>query len=153
MKRFIAICVLLIQIGCNNSSKINNHSSVNESAAEIPDLVGTRWEFKITDNCINYYQFNADSSSICYSCASQDKYYGKYYVKGDTLYIHEYVTDTDSTLLPMDSEHRSQQAKYKLVLKNGKLKHIERWSYSEALDTWTKDNVVFREDFLFERVH
>ena len=101
---------------------------------------------------MNYYQFKSDSNSIYYSCESDDKYYGKYYVKADTLYIHNFVTDTDSLLSSMESEHRSQQAKYKLVLESGKLKHLERWSYSEKKDSWTKDSFNFGDDFLFEKV-
>lgn len=152
MKRFIALLLLCILFGCQNSSNIKNDAKPKESFAEMPELEGTQWEFKIADDCINYYQFKSDSNSIYYSCESEDKYYGKYYVENDTLFIYNFVTDTDSMLLPMDSEHRSQQAKYKLVLKTGKLKLVERWSYSDAMDSWTKDNFDFGEDFLFEKV-
>jgi hypothetical protein len=52
----------------------------------------------------------------------------------------------------MESEHRSQRAKYKLILEDNKLKHVERWSYSVTKNLWTKDNFDFGDDFLFEKV-
>ncbi len=152
MERFIALIILCVLFGCQNSSEKKSDATPKESFAEMPELEGTQWQFKIADDCINYYHFKSDSNSIYYSCESEDKYYGKYFVENDTLYIHNFVTDTDSLLSPMESDHRSQQAKYKLVLKSGKLKHLERWSYSEVKDSWTKDNVDFGEGFLFEKV-
>jgi hypothetical protein len=152
MERFIALIILSFLFGCQSSSNKKNDATTKESFAKMPELKGTQWEFKIADDCINYFQFKTDSNSIYYSCESEDKYYGKYYVENDTLYIHNFVTDTDSLLSPMENEHRSQQAKYKLVIKSGKLKHLERWSYSEVKDSWTKDNFDFGEDFLFEQV-
>jgi hypothetical protein len=132
---------------CENSSTQNNEKKMG-----MPSLLNTKWQFKIADECINYYLFKKDSSSIYYSCESDDKYYGKYYVKRDTLYIHNFVTDTDSLLSSMESEHKSQQAKYKLVFNDNKLKHLERWSYSVSKDLWTKDDFDFGDDFLFEKV-
>jgi len=68
------------------------------------------------------------------------------------LYIQNFVTYTDSLLSSMESEHRSQRAKYKLILEDNKLKHVERWSYSVTKNLWTKDNFDFGDDFLFEKV-
>lgn len=151
MERFILLFFIVL-FGCQSSSNKKNNMIEKESVSQMPELEGTQWEFKIADGCINYYQFKSDSNSIYYSCESIDKYYGKYYIENDTLYIHNFITDNDSLLSSMECEHRSQQAKYKLVIKSGKLKHIERWSYSKVKDLWTKDNVVFAEDYLFERV-
>lgn len=152
MKRFISLIMLSFLLGCQSSSNKKNDAEPNEGLAKMPELEGTQWQFKIADNCINYYQFKSDSNSIYYSCESEDKYYGKYYIENDTLYIHNFVTDTDSLLSPMDSEHRSAPAKYKLILKDNKLKHVERWSYSVRQDSWSKDNFNFDEDYLFEKV-
>lgn len=152
MERFIALIILCFLFGCQNSSEKKSDAASKESLAEMPELEGTQWQFKIADDCINYFVFLKDSNSVYYSCETEDKSYGKYYVNADTLYIHEYVTDSDSLLSANESEYRSEQAKYKLILKDNRLKHIERWSYSAVKDLWTKDNVDFGEDFLFEKV-
>ncbi|MDZ4210234.1 MAG: hypothetical protein U1C59_00815, partial [Methylotenera sp.] len=86
------------------------------------------------------------------SCESNDKYYGTYLVKDDTLYIHNIGTDTDSLLSSSESERKSQEAKYKIICVNGKLKYIERWSYSISMEKWIKDDFQFDDNFLFEKV-
>ncbi len=149
------LCVCIFWISCNPSNKPATKeevASIAVIAEPIGKLEGTRWSYQIAEGCINYYHFKADSNSVYYSCESDDKYYGKYYIKEDTLYIHNFVTDTDSLLSSMESEHRSQQAKYKLILEANKLKHVERWSYSVTKELLTKDNFDFGDDFLFEKV-
>jgi hypothetical protein len=153
MERFIVLIFFgTIFFSCQNASSQKDGLTTAESISNMPSLEGTKWQFKIADDCINYYLFKSDSNSIYYSCESDDKYYGKYYIKDDTLYIQNFVTDTDSLLSSMESEHRSQRAKYKLILEDNKLKHVERWSYSVTKDLWTKDNFDFGDDFLFEKV-
>jgi len=134
------------------SNQSNNQSTASEKKSSMPSLLNTKWQLEIADDCINYYLFKADSSSIYYSCETEDISYGKYFVKEDTLYIHEFVTDRDSLLSPVESEHRSEQAKYKLIIKDDKLKHVERWSYRASKDIWTKDDSPFGDNLLFERV-
>jgi hypothetical protein len=153
MERFIVLFFFgTIFFSCQNTSSQKDGLTPAESISNMPSLEGTKWQFKIADDCINYYLFKSDSNCIYYSCESDDKYYGKYYIKDDTLYIQNFVTDTDSLLSSMESEHRSQRAKYKLILEDNKLKHVERWSYSVTKNLWTKDNFDFGDDFLFEKV-
>lgn len=153
MKQFLTLFFLgTLFFSCQNSSNKNDCLITNERMSKMPFLEDTKWQFRIEDDCINYYLFKTDSNSIYYSCESDDIYYGKYYIKDDTLYICNFVTDTDSLLSSMESGHRSQRAKYKLILEDNKLKHVERWSYSVPKDLWIKDDFDFGNDFLFEKV-
>tara|TARA_R110000796_G_scaffold252645_1_gene390125 strand:+ start:6647 stop:7114 length:468 start_codon:yes stop_codon:yes gene_type:complete len=154
MKKSVLIILLIggAIYSCGNLSNSDSRTTLSEEKSSMPSLLDTKWQLKIADECINYYIFKADSNSIYYSCESDDKYYSKYYIKEDTLYIHNFITNTDSLLSSMESEHRSQQAKYKLVLEDNRLKHVERWSYSIPKDLWVRDNFNFGNDFLFEQV-
>ena len=152
MKNFVMLLLIgCIVSGCKNRATEEQHSSADQ-ILDMRSLLNTKWQFQVADGCTNYYIFKKDSSSVYYSCESDEKYYGKYFVKDDTLYIHNFVTDTDSLLSPIESEHKSQESKYKLVFKGNRLKHLERWSYSISNDSWTKDDFKFDEDFLFEKV-
>jgi hypothetical protein len=144
---------IVFVFSCSQKKTSKQERSIEKSISKIQlsTFVNTMWEFKVADGCISTYNFNPDGESIFYSCELEDKYYGKYYVNNDTLYIHNYITESDS-LLPKESEHRSQEARYKLILIDGKLNHIERWIYSKADGLWEKDNFKFDEKYTFERV-
>lgn len=127
--------------------KSKNSETITQSFFE-----GTSWQFQIAEDCINTYTFNKDSTHVYFSCESNTKYYGKYYVENDTLLIHNIITNTDSLLTSEESNHRSQGAKYKLILVENKLKHIERIKYSARMNAWVKDDFQFDDDFLFEKL-
>ncbi|MFW5757244.1 MAG: hypothetical protein ACOCYO_01040 [Bacteroidota bacterium] len=129
------------------SQKSKNSETITHSFIE-----GTIWQFQIAEDCINTYTFKKDSTHVYYSCESNTKYYGNYYVDNDTLFIHNTVTNTDSLLTPEEINHRCQEAKYKLILVENKLKHIERIKYSARMDAWVRDDFQFDDDFLFEKV-
>ena len=152
MRAFTVFILFNVIFSCNNLTKQNDCKIDKKNESKIPLLEDTKWQFKIAEDCVNYYHFKADSNCVYYSCETEDKSYGKYFVKQDTLHIYEFVTDSDSLLTKEDIEHRSQQAKYKIVFESEKLKHIERWSYSGAKKKWTKDNFEFGDNFLFEKV-
>lgn len=131
-----------------------NVDEVNVNTEQLKDisLENTKWAFRVADDCINYLLFLEDSVSIYVSCETDDETYGKYFVQADTLYIHENLIKSNSSSSENECGHSSEQAKYKLVLSSGKLKHIERWSFSEVKDLWIKDNFGFDDDYLFEKV-
>lgn len=149
---FLILCVILLG-SCNqrNSGKVEKYTGNSISQIQLATFINTKWECKVAEGCISYYSFGTNGKSIFYSCESEDKYYGSYLVNNDTLYIHNFVTDRDS-LLPKESDHRSQEAKYKLILVNGKLKHVERWVFSKANSLWEKDSFKFNDSSTFERV-
>lgn len=144
-----SIFLIVVLVSCKRqvSDRVTSTNSSN-----FPDLAGSEWQFMIDDNCINYYTFGEDSTSQYYSCESDDIYYGKYYIKNDTLFVHNFVTNSDSTLGADEKEHHSQEALYKIIFESGKLKHVARLTFSISTQTWVNDDFVFDEDFLFEKV-
>lgn len=153
IKSYFLILFVILLSSCNqrNSGKVEKYNETSISPIQLDSLINTKWECKIAVGCISYYSFGTNSKSIFYSCESEDKYFGSYLVNNDTLYIHNYFTDRDS-LLPKESDLRSQEAKYKLILVNGKLKHVERWVFSKANSLWEKDSFKFDNNTTFERV-
>lgn len=155
MKRYLTIIMFFsCIISCTQNSHNNKGKSEIDPKPKViaESLINTKWECKIAEGCVSSYSFFDSGKSIFYSCESEDKYYGNYYVENDTIYIHNYVTDRDSLLTDMESSHRSQEAKYKLSIQNGMLRHLERWFYSEASKQWKKDNFVFDDSFVFSKV-
>ena len=66
----------------------NTEETVNLSRP-VPYLAGTKWEYVITENCINSYVFEADSTYDFYSCEMESTFSGTYFVKSDTLILIE----------------------------------------------------------------
>jgi hypothetical protein len=143
---------MIISCGCQSSSKRDNSQSEDKEKLNISSLENTKWQLKIADNCVNYFMFKESGNMIYYSCETEDRSYGTYFIKDDTLNIHEFITDSDSLLVSYETEHRSQEAKYKLVLIGNKLKHIERWTYTVSKKKWEKESIQFDDGFLFEKV-
>lgn len=141
--------VLLILILClSNCARRDGKETTQSTSGQktIPELLGTRWSYKITDGCINTYHFKADSQYVFYSCEMEDQYYGRYFVQGDTLNLHEYAAAADS-LLPADSPERNEQAKFKVVMVNDKLRHVVR--LVQVNGVWEKSNFIFPENYLY----
>lgn len=130
----------------NNQSQEHETIDSQKNQLSMDDLQGGKWSYKIADGCINTYQFKPDSLYVFYSCEMEDTYYGKYFVKNDTLHLKEYATATDS-LLSTDSPERSEKAKFKVIMVDNKLKHILR--IEEVNGVWRKSNFSFPENYLY----
>ena len=79
---------------------------------DAPNLVGTKWKLYITKDAFDYIIFNPDSSYISYSCEVGEKYFGKYKVKGDTIFIFQEKGEYDDEF-PKGSKHRAGKAEGK----------------------------------------
>ena len=113
-------------------------------------LSDTKWEYKITDNCTNFYKFNSDGSFIFYSCEMEDEYFGNYYFKRDTLFIDQKGSVYDAEL-PEDSSERAERKLYELVIKDNKLKHL---SVSDWIkEKWVKSDFKFNDSYLYKKVN
>lgn len=151
MKKITTLIITILLLGCQNSiekCKLSNETKLSK----MPRLEGSKWQCVIAEDCVDYLQFLSDSLFISYSCEADYKSYGKYYVKSDTLYIYEYAYDIDSIMSELDGYYGLGKSMYKVVVKSGRLKYVEKLSYSEGRNSWINDNVVFREDFLFEKI-
>lgn len=124
---------------------LNCSSSVQQQET-FPSLIDTRWESKIAEGCINYILFKKDNTYENYSCELDYPFAGKYQVQKDTLYLTEIDLASD---LPGE-KRMVTKARYKVVLKNEKLKFVSR----EELENgkWIKSNFQPSEEFLYEKV-
>jgi hypothetical protein len=147
-KAIFLSCLSFLSCSLKNeqSKKPETNDSQKHHQISTDDLQGTKWSCKIADACINTYQFKPDSLYIFYSCEMEDTYYGKYFVKNDTLHLDEYATATDS-LLSTDSPERSEKAKFKVIMADNKLKHVVR--LEEVNGVWKKSNFSFPENYLY----
>ena len=138
MKSNVIFCILLIFCGCQKSV--------------FPTLEGTEWQCNIAEGCIDYYHFLPDSNFVSYNCEADYKSYGKYFVQNDTLFIYEFAYDSDSLLSQSDGYYGLGKSMYKIVLESGKLKHVGKWSYIDEEGKWLKDDFIFDENYIFDRV-
>lgn len=145
MDKIILLMFILFLPGCaaRDSKETTDKMGKQEN---IPELSGTEWSHKIAEGCVNTYSFKADSQYVFYSCEMEDTYYGKYFVQDDTLNLFEYVTAVDS-LLAADSPERNEHAKFKVVMVDGKLKHIAR--LVQVNGVWEKSDFIFPENYLY----
>jgi len=147
MNKFILLSFLSF-LACNQKNNQSKEPETinSQNQMSMDDLQGAKWSYKIADGCINTYQFKPDSLYVFYSCEMEDTYYGKYFVKDDTLHLDEYATATDS-LLSIDSPERSEKAKFKVIMVENRLKHIVR--LEEVNGVWRKSNFSFPENYLY----
>lgn len=148
MDKIVLFMFSLVLPGCAARDSRETTDKMDKES-NIAELSGTKWSYKIADGCINTYSFKADSQYVFYSCEMEDTYYGKYFVQDDTLNLYEYVTATDS-LLPADSPERNDQAKFKVIMVDGKLKHIAR--LVQVNGVWEKSDFTFPENYLYVKV-
>lgn len=99
MKKIIYIILVISLASCHSSKKIIN----------------TKWEYKINEGCINYIVFKNNNSLNIYYCEPDEVIYGKYTLRGDTIFIQTISGQYDSEF-PQDSQHRHIPSSYYLIL-------------------------------------
>jgi len=113
------------------------------------ELSKTKWECKIVEGCINFYEFNSDSSFIFYSCEMEDEYFGNYYFRGDTLVLDQKGSIYDKDL-PKESTERVDRKQYKAIIKNDKLKHLSTSNWVNG--KWVKSDFKFDDAYSYKKV-
>lgn len=73
-------------------------------------LENTRWEFVVVDNYIDYLEFNDSFGVTVFSCELDEKSFGKYSVKNDTVKVMTFSGEFDSEF-PINSVHRHKKQK------------------------------------------
>ncbi len=147
----ILLIVFTFVICCNQRSTNVDGGNPKSFSEKFPILVNSKWKYNVSEDCINYFEFNEDNQFVYSSCETEDKSFGKYFVKNDTLYLDEFISDSDSLLSSIEYEQRSQVAKYKIVMKDGKLMHVEKWSFLSKKQVWEKDEITYDSSYLFEK--
>ena len=138
-KYFIRIIGLLILINLSSTCCISQKV----------DLVNTRWVYKY-DNCQDYLEFKKDKKYLSFSCETNKTVYGSYYFDDGFLILEQKKGEFDDDF-PENSRHKTEHLKFKLQLKNGKLKYIERWELDKN-NKWVKSNFKFDDDYLLEKI-
>lgn len=110
----------------------------------LPELINTRWEYKVAQCCTDYIFFKKDSTYEDYNCEIDFPFSGKYNVKKDTIYMTEIGLSSE---LPGE-KRKIIKAKYKGIIINEKLKFV----YVEKLEDgkWIKENTP--QGVVYEKV-
>ena len=140
MERIILLMLLFVSCGSKYKQELQKENILSD----------TKWEYKITNNCINFYEFNSDRSFRFYSCEMEDEYFGNYYFKRDTLFIDQKGSIYDAEL-PEESTERTERKLYELIMKDNKLKHL---SFSDWINgKWIKSDFKFDDSYLYKKVN
>lgn len=142
-KDILLILITLLSLSCKHISEKKEITDDNlkpkvKNLEKINNLKGTKWVYKIADDCINFYEFINKNTFKFYSCEMEDEYDGVYYIKNDTLYTEEISLNDNNKI------------RYLLIQTKGKLKYIKRYSFSKNHLKWVEDNFLF-DDILFEK--
>ena len=144
MKFFFLIFSIVLVSNCNQL-KTNKSTKTNIAVPIKLSLAGTEWQCKITEDCINVYEFKINSSYKFYSCEMEDTFYGSYFFKQDTLILHEMGSIDD---IPND-EHKTTKKKYYAVIKNDKLSHLKMYEWFN--NKFELSNFKFDENYFYTK--
>ena len=111
-------------------------------------LTNTKWEYKVADNCTNYYYFKNANSFIFYSCEQQDIFFGNYFQSKDSFLLDD-IGSVSDTIFNKNSCHKFERRHYKIIIKNNMMRHI----YLEELKNgkWEKSNWKFDKDYIYRK--
>lgn len=128
MNRFLFFIVLII-VGCNKTIERRNNLCDKICTLSVSKLEETYWYCFIGDECKDYLAFLSDSNFVSYSCETDSKSYGKYNVVNDTIFIYERTNELDSLMTESDCFYALDKSMYKIILEQGKMKFVEKWSF------------------------
>lgn len=81
---------------------LNAQEGLNDS--KVKNLQNSRWISKDDIRYTNYYEFKNHGSFIFYSGERDEYYPGIYYIKNDTLFLHEFYSDEDDPFCLLNRE-------------------------------------------------
>jgi hypothetical protein len=99
-KMFLVLVSMIISIVNLNAQEGLNDSKVKN----LHNLQNSRWISKDDIRYTNYYEFKNHGSYIFYSGEREEYYPGIYYIKNDTLFLHEFYSDEDDPFCLLNRE-------------------------------------------------
>lgn len=82
---FLLIAILSVGLlGCNSSKDIDKNKS---------DFLGTTWAMPLMGDSYNYFWLSCDSTFTLYDDEIENRYYGKFEIKYDTLILNQQYED------------------------------------------------------------
>lgn len=123
MKRIFIPLILLIMISCTQAGKENKKGGIYMRNPEKRDiLLNTKWENEI-HSCIDYIEFVEKDSVILYDCPLDEKHFGTYNMKSDTIVIAITKGQYDNEIKE-DSKSSQENYNFSLLLKSDTLFYV-----------------------------
>ena len=99
-------------------------SSVKVNAQQIDNLENTRWKFVVIDEHADYIEFKDSLNVTIYRCEIEDKIFGKYSIKQDTVIIKTISGEFDNEF-PINSIHKHKKTEMYFLLQSDTLVLLE----------------------------
>jgi hypothetical protein len=122
-------------------------SSCNDKKSMI-QFENTVWKYELAEDCISSLKFKKNQKYIYYNCERQDTCIGRYEYKNDTLFLDEFGCYKDRDIKNV-LQKNTIKVNFKLILKNGKLRHIERIAFLNS--EWQVSDREFPTDFFLRK--
>ena len=116
--------------------------------SEKADLSNSKWVYNF-EQCNDYLEFVDESKYNFYSCELDEKFYGSYLIKLDTLFLESNGSEYDSDF-KKDSKHKAPKEKFTLLIENDIIKWIDKWEFKN--NDWNKSDYIFDKDYIFKKI-
>lgn len=128
---YIILLVLFIFISCNQNK--------NPKGENIK-LIGTKWEWELSPQCINYFHFVKDNVYKEYNCELGEEWSGTYEIENDTVILREVIYTSD---IPEKGTYETNE--YRLIFSSNSLKLIYSKTFQNDKweEKWVDNPTVF----------
>lgn len=115
-------------------------SAQNKQEKKSTILVGTKWEWKLDSQCVNYLQFINNNIYEEYNCELGEKWKGTYKFNKDTLFLKEDIYTSD---VPGQGESLTNQ--YKMIFTSKGLTVVYSKTFQDGIwqERWIKNPKIF----------
>ena len=121
MKFISLLFLIIILFSCFHENKSKKQDNILKGSNNTQLLVeNSKWEYQISESCINYIEFSKKDSVTMYECQPDEKIYGIYELIGDTINVSTIKGQYDNDF-PEGSAHRHQKFKFAMLLSNDTL--------------------------------
>ncbi len=140
------LLIFLLIIGLFYSCKQSIHANekiINQNVNSVvidTSLSDTRWEYKISEDCINYLEFEQNGIYYEFNCEFGEKWEGNYQINADTLILFE-ITNTSN--VPGKGEKIYNE--YRMLLSPKGLHVVYSRVYEDGnwKESWIKEPEIF----------
>lgn len=148
MMKYVVFILLFVSVFTSCRTEVNKKNETKNQWKE-PSIANTKWECKIAEGCVDFYDFKIDSTYLFYSCEMEDSLIGTYHFKNDTLILNEKGSIYDNNY-PEGSIHRSGKKVYWLSVSGNEMIHIKMSEWING--HWEKSNFKFDKSFIYHKV-
>lgn len=118
MKNIVFLVISIMTFSCFQAQQ-NGNNKIEIEIKEIPEkkdleIENTKWEYLVSQDCINYIKFLTNDSIIIYYCEPDEKIFGTYFISNDSIIINTLKSEYDDDF-PIDSSHRYEKSTFNMV--------------------------------------